>query len=335
MLVVSVALLLPLVLGDIPVLPITEFEPALVYDAQTDTISEPDYTGFSWGRVVWQTTYFYPYDFLGMSTDNAVLDWGDVFGRTTVGSLRIGECTNSQAADGDNTIVFALNVDDNGWNSQFRRLLAAYEIRNIPGSSYPMNEYWGRAILLHAAPPYFTITGADLDEDGLTDFCCLNYFSSIRTPGAVAGTLIAGPEGPNGWGLSYCPGIEDAYDLFGAPDLENDPNLANLEYLGSYDFGGDPFAQFYMSLHSPQCPNRGPSSHYCTADVGNYNCIVDLADLAEMLSWYGTVTDGHHFCAIYPPTSCRLRGTDASISTIWPNCWHSTVMIAIDGIATG
>jgi hypothetical protein len=61
--------------------------------------------------------------------------------------------------------------------------------------------------------------------------------------------------------------------------------------VGTYSFGGDPFAQFYMELFAPGCPNRGDSGQYCEADIdGTFDCVVSLSDLAQLLANYGCTT---------------------------------------------
>jgi hypothetical protein len=42
------------------------------------------------------------------------------------------------------------------------------------------------------------------------------------------------------------------------------------------------------------CPNPGSSGDYCTADILNADCLVNLADLAQLLGNYGITSGGTH-----------------------------------------
>ena len=45
----------------------------------------------------------------------------------------------------------------------------------------------------------------------------------------------------------------------------------------------------------PGCPNPGASGNYCTADIdGSDDCVVSLADLAQLLGNYGITTGAEH-----------------------------------------
>ena len=97
-----------------------------------------------------------------------------------------------------------------------------------------------------------------------------------------------------------CPGIEDAFDLFLIPEentdfnyiLQFDVNNPLPNFQGSMWFGGYPvFSQWYFELFAPECPNRGDAGRYCQADIdGSFDCIVSLADLAQLLGNYGMTT---------------------------------------------
>jgi len=224
----------------------------------------------------------------------AGLDWGDIAGPVNVGGLGFAEFTNSQAADGDLYGIVAIYTEENGWDSAGRVYVVGFLIGNIPGSTHPVNEYWGYIWGVEPLDP-FVLDGSDLDGDGLTDWGYFQFYSG-RTPGCVHGPAVYGPIDPNS-PPPECPGAENAFDLFADPNWNNGPN--NLDpgnigsaYVGTYSFN-DPrvFAQFYFALYAPSCPNQGESGRYCCADIdGSFDCIVGLADLSQLLLHYGMTT---------------------------------------------
>ena len=242
----------------------------LHYNESAGRITQPTLSR-SLPHLLWSVTaetgYFYAYP-----SGHVVLDWGDMSGELPIGMLGFTEYTNSQATDGDITIYLGLYGSENGWNSTGRQLIGMYEIVNVPGSTHPMNEYWGWEWTLEPSVP-LPLTGDDLDGDGLIDF---GYSLGFRlpTPGAKAGPSIAGPTYPQEPELAA--GIEDAFDYF-------DGSTPGSGYLETRDFGGDPFAQFYFAMWSPEL-HDGPGP--CDADL-NHDCEVGLSDLAQLLSNYG------------------------------------------------
>ena len=295
LIVLGVSLLIPSSFAAPDILPVSGTSGILDYDAQTGAVAPVDQQIRRIGRPLWVANQA-DGSFLGLTENELALDWGDVSDVYPVGVLGFSEFTNSQAADGDNTMIIVIYGSDNGWNTPTRQILAGYMVTNIPGSIHPSNEYWGYVWRLEPSD-YFLIDGADLDGDDLVDFSYAFWPASIRTLGAVMGPGIAGDIDGNNIPPT-CPGVENAYDLFGQPDFENDPNLATTPYLGTYWFGGNPFAQFYWEMFAPGCPNAGAHFRYCSADV-TYDCIVDIHDLAECLHWFGI--PGVNPCDIYPP----------------------------------
>ena len=100
----------------------------------------------------------------------------------------------------------------------------------------PGGTWWGWTITvdLDLDGSQFTIEGSDLDRDGLTDFGYTYWFTEMTpTAGNYTGPVVVGD--PNN---GTAPGIEDVFDLFDDPNLE--------EYRGTYV--GFTFAQFYMEL---------------------------------------------------------------------------------------
>ena len=296
--VTIVCLLIPSSFAAPDILPITGSNGLLRYDVASGNITPVNEQYRDLGECVWAATESTGY-FFGQTPDNVCLDWGDIVDNTLLGGLGVSEYTNSQAVDGDNTLIVMLYANDNGWNTQPKQYLVGFQILNIPGSTHPLDEYWGYIWRLEISRPYVLITGDDLDGDDLVDFSYAFYASNIRTPGAELGPGINGASDPNILPPS-CPGIENAYDWYGIPDFINDTNMADTPYLGTYWFGGNPFAQFYFEMFAPGCPNAGASGRYCAADIYGNDCLVNLADLAECLGTYGIYGEFWP-CDIYPP----------------------------------
>ncbi len=223
------------------------------------------------------------------------LDWGDITDASRVGGYAFAYATGVT----DHTIdcVNIFYADDNGFNTGTRTGLAGFIVTGLPGGdpNVPPPSYagWLVTIDLESQGYSFDITGSDLDGDGLTDFSYTYWFPNCM--GTVTGPFISGDPNVPGQGA----GMEDAFDAFEPVD-PNDPNT-DFAYVASYWFGGDPFAQFYMELFGEAngggggCPNPGASGYYCDADIdGSADCIVDLADLAVLLSNYGTTSGATH-----------------------------------------
>ena len=181
-------------------------------------------------------------------------------------------------------------------------------VENIPGSEHPDDEYWGHHWVLGQFEP-FLLSGGDLDGDGLTDWGYPQFFSG-RTPGCLHGPGICGllwNEDPNTGEFvlpDECPGVENMFDMFLIPELNSDPNYitnfdANnpLPYFGPIWFEYPCFAQLQFDLYADMlCPHPGSSGHYCTADIdGSFDCLVHLADLAQLLANYGTTNGATRF----------------------------------------
>ena len=288
--------LLPSALADTDLLPITGVSPMLSYDVSAQTMSPISRSWPRLGRPLWLSLDPTGY-FTGRLQGDCILDWGDMTGGVTVGGLIFDEFTNSQASAGDNTVYVAVYQNDNGWGDTHKQIRALLRIENIPGSTHPLNEYWGRTIEI--TPIEFLIDGDDLDGDGLDDFSYAFHYATIRTPHARMGPSIAGVVDPNYMPPS-CPGVVSAFDRYPDPDWINDPNLATT-YVGTYWFPGPPFAQFYFGLYAPSCCTPGDSNNYCIGDIGNFNCVVDLADLAQLLAHYGQSRVWFPDGDIYPP----------------------------------
>ena len=288
-LAIIAALLAAPAFGGLEILPISGVD-YLAYDVETGQVT-PVTSSTRYGAVLWSCSYQYLTYFWGADpfSGEAGLDWGDIAGPALVGGIGFTEFTNSQADDGDCYALIAIYTEENGWDSAGRVLAAAYVIANIPGSECPPDEYWGHVWGVDVGTP-LVLDGSDLDDDGLVDWGYFQFFSG-RTPGCVHGPLILGWIDPNHLPPG-CPGIEDAFDVFWNQDWNNgpgnfDPNNIEPYFLGTYWFGLG-FSQILFELYAPQCANRGDSGRYCYADIdGSFDCIVGLADLAQLLSNYG------------------------------------------------
>jgi hypothetical protein len=259
----------------------------LNYNVATGEVTPASPLDRNIGPQVWGATQDSGY-FTGRVETECLLDWGDVAGPVEIGGIGFSQFTNSQAADGDLLAVVMIYQEENGFNTAGRVALAGYIVDNIPGSTHPPTEFWGYKWRLEPDDPVL-INGSDLDADGLIDFGYVHWFEVIPSAGAVCGPAISGDPNAN---PPTGPGMENAFDVFDNPNLYNDANLTTMAtYRGSYWFGGNPFAQFFWEMFLPGCPNRGDSGRYCQADIdGAFDCIVNLADLAQLLSNYGTTT---------------------------------------------
>jgi hypothetical protein len=272
----------------------------LSYNVQTGKVTPVEALPRDLGAPIWitdysLTTYFWGAEpFLG----EAGHEWADVDGSRPFGGFGFTEFTNSQSTTGDLWAVICMYEEENGWDSSGRVYVVGYLINNIPGSTHPPDEYWG---YIWGVEPVddFVLAGSDMDGDGLGDFGYFQFFSG-RDAGCLHGPAIAGALGLDPNNLPpECPGVEDAFDLFADVSWNSGPNNIDPNNLGTpvgtMWFGGLPltFSQFYFALYAPVCPNRGDSGYYCEADIAGEegpDCIVGLADLAQLLGNYGCGT---------------------------------------------
>jgi hypothetical protein len=252
------------------------------------------------GDSVWASTtptgYYHPqmiYEGPGSTT----VDWGDIDGPQGVGGFTFSYATEMLLPERLD-IVIGFYAEEDGWDSAGRVQLALFNLTDLPTGGDGFNG-WTITVDLDAAGTAFTIDGSDLDFDGLVDFGYTHWFTGddITYPSST-GPILAGD--PN---IPTSPGIEDVIDAY------SDPGLVDGSYVVTFYYGGDPYAQLYMELYdidpnaSAGCPNPGASGKYCDADIdGSDDCIVDLADLAQLLSNY-RVTSGatHDMGDLEPP----------------------------------
>jgi hypothetical protein len=235
----------------------------------------PDGVQTRFGDMVWGTTRrsgtYVPAIF--------VLDWGDISDGQIIGGFSFAYATDLVLPERLTTVLW-FYAEENGCDTPDPVPLAGFWVSDLPtGDPDGTFNSWTITIDLEPDLLFFTITGSDLDGDDLTDFG-YSYWFTDHTPGAVIGPLIADAD-PNDDPFP-APGIEDGWWI--------GPNCVMSPY------GGDPFAQTYLLLYGPDandgdCASPGASGKWCSADIdsGGYpgDCIVDLADLAQLLSNYG------------------------------------------------
>lgn len=284
------------VLASPDILPVKGIAGAWRYDVATGQQS-PMTPGNRVGPVVWAANQQSGYFWGGQGCQEIALDWGDFAGSPLVGGFGWAYATNS---DDGFSLLITFYTDDNGWNNKNgsgvvigkRQPVEGFLFGNMLGTITPANcaLYWGYTWRAELITP-ITIAGNDLDGDGLGDFSYTYWFDCSTIggcAGAKAGPLIAGD--PN---FTIAAGIEQGFDIYNDPGYipspgYYDPNLTS--YVGTYWFGGVPFAQFFMELLAGSCPNKGDAGRYCEADIANFDCIVNLADLAQLLGNYGCTT---------------------------------------------
>ena len=270
---------------------------------QTPVVDQTRVQGPSIWAAVTSSGYFWG----GQGEFEIYMEWGDLAVGAAVGGFGFSYATN--ADPGFECLMMFYN-SENGRNTQPKlpNYVAAAYLTGLAGTPTPANRnlFWGWIYSVEWVSP-ISLDGADLDNDALSDFGYTAWWDwSTFNPGGPPNQLV-GPRicGDPNIDLT-ATGIEDGFDLYNDPGYIPqpgyfDPNLTH--YVGGYYFGGPPiYSQFYMELFAPGCPNRGDSGRYCQADIANFNCIVDLPDLAQLLGSYGitagaTLLDGD----VYPP----------------------------------
>ncbi|MFQ5807660.1 MAG: hypothetical protein ACE5I3_14540, partial [Phycisphaerae bacterium] len=242
------------------------------------------------GLPVWSSINDTGWYFGSYKYDWVLLDWGDIAGPQDIGGFQFAYATEMVLPDRLDTIMW-FYAEDNGWNSYGRVPLAGFTIADLPTGD-PGGQWNGWIVTVDIAGLEFTIDGSDLDADGLTDFSYTYWFQGPPA-GDATGPHISGMEND-----PQAPGSESAFDGY----LTNDPNNGSPDiYTGTWWYGpppDNPFAQHYLELYEGNapnepngCPNPGGSGKFCFADIdGSGDCIVGLADLAQLLSNYGMTT---------------------------------------------
>jgi len=292
-LIAALAFVVAPVLAGPDVQPVTGMRHA-VLNLATGEIS-PATGAERYGDSVWAATqrsgYYYVQHYYGPGT--TTLDWGDIEGPQIIGGFAMSYATDVVLPELMDCVLMFF-ADENGFDSVDRVYLAGFDVTDLPtGDPAGAWNGWTVTLDLEASGLNFTIDGQDLDTFPGMDFGYTYWFHNYTpTTNNYTGPTIAGD--PNVIPQT-APGIEDAFDKFA------DPNLETL--LGTYTFTGI-FAQFYMELFEgfpPNivgCPEPGGSGNYCWADIDcgepPCDCIVSLADLAQLLGNYGTASGAAH-----------------------------------------
>ena len=251
------------------------------------------------GPSIWASTQFSGFFWGGQGCNEIALDWGDIQ-NATVGTFAMAYATN---ADPGFTAVIGFYDNDNGWNNgepwgapaNQRQYIAVFELTGLAGTRTPDQRqwFWGWIYKVSPVTPMI-IASADLDGDALGDWSYTYWWDCDLLAGPGPGPATVGPIMAGDPNAGTAPGIENTFDIYNDPNYVPapgyvDPNLTY--YIGSYWFGGTPFAQFYMELFAPQCPNKGEAGRYCQADIGgSFDCLIALDDLAQLLGHYGCTT---------------------------------------------
>lgn len=273
------------------------------YNMSTGELAPAQDSGRATDVVVWSSITDTGYYFGSMAngfgaagTPQAswlVLDWGDIADGTVIGGYQAAYATDLSLPDRfDMTNVFY--GDYAGGNNAGFFAIAGFIIADLPAA---FGTYNGWTITIDIEDPNdysFPIAANDLDADGLADFGYDYWFPTLvsMNPASATGPFLAGePNNPD------APGAYNAFD--GWQPTVADPNY--FEFTGTWWFGGDPFAQFYMELYEGGiggCEYPGASGNYCTADVEpdvTGDCDVDLGDLAVLLANFNVMTGMTHY----------------------------------------
>ena len=258
------------------------------YDQASSTFT-PGHQTTRYGDPVWWSIERSGY-YTSITDDGwSVLDWGDIAGPQAIGGFQFSYATAEMMPTLINCYMLFF-AEENGFNSLDRVYLAGFNVIDLPTGGPTWNG-WTVTVDLEGSGSEFIIDGSDIDFDGLVDF---GYVYAFPLEWELTGPTVAGD--PN----TESDGMEDAFDSF----IYVDANDLISEYVGSWYWpdplpdGSHLYAQFYMQLYDGNvpdgCPNPGDSGRYCTADIAGDVCVVDLADLAQLLSNYGVTSGAVH-----------------------------------------
>jgi len=244
------------------------------------------------------------------ATDYVVLEWGDIHDGARVDRFDFAYLASTKKPTADVDIVFYR--EENGFRSVRRSPIATFRLTGLPSLGPNECEFCDGFVVTVNLPEPFVLTGPDLDPNafdpsdgfvpicgngyGLTDFGYSFHFRAPGDPQAIVGPTLAWVD-PNTVPC-LAPGIRDYLDVY-VPNPSNppDPNHVwlpdvNADYFGTFNFGGMPFAQCYLELFGSVpgggCPQ--PGCERADIDPPGGDCDVDLADLAVLLSNYGTIS---------------------------------------------
>jgi hypothetical protein len=180
--------------------------------------------------VAWDCTVGTGYFYNSMTAPSVEQDWGDLTAATTVNGFNVGFATNATALD----LCVWFYEGTTGYGVAGNPVTGF----TIPISGLPGGGYWG-------------IT-ADIDLEGGNEFnlpagdwgYSYAFHNAVGATGYGPLLTTAGPD-PVG-----APGIEDVWDKYA--DSGTCEPVTNLTLLGTYWFGGSPFAQYHMRLYTPE-----------------------------------------------------------------------------------
>lgn len=262
--------------------------------------------------------------FFGSNRNYVIVDWADINpAHDDITAFQIAYATSAVTADGV-TNQRAYYTNDNGFGSAGRILSAAFLLDGLPGVP-PVNNLSngfgvGFTVDVFNFTP-FRLDGPNLDEPndlidpddfqncldtpgpgGFNDFSYTDWYIEYAgdlnngTSGPIMATPAPDPNFPTCDGI----GAQNLMDLYVEdPNNPVDPNDfgtpdVNTVLLGTFWFGGSPYAQFHTVLSSGDTNGAACPSPGCDTDV-NADCIVDLSDLAILLANFGgpgTPADG-------------------------------------------
>jgi hypothetical protein len=253
--------------------------------------------------------------------EHEALDWGDFSSAAGVtpcvdgisfayaGDARMGLDPLGAGVEGLNAII-RFYRNDNGFDTLTAEPLMQLEITDLPGhdgSPPPVGQLhsfnaWVVTIDLEGTPGAFTVTGNDLDFDGLRDISWSYQFDQQQVGGpAIMGPMLARPFSLGG--LGNATGVEDLFD-----EYTTGPRLG---YTGTWDFGGGgnpvpgmpgaffPWASFYIQLFGDvtgPCPatacygNCDESTTEPILNVDDFTCFVNAFAAASALPFEQQVT---------------------------------------------
>jgi hypothetical protein len=255
----------------------------IVYDMATGQISKDDGTALRGSVSCWDSTCTTGY-FSGQTQTDVWLDWGDLpVGCEVIDCFQIGYATNVPLP---HTIDIIFSESDNGFCDAGRVPNVAFRITGLPGQGAFL--YTGWLVTLIPVSPIDLSAAVDLDADGAKDF---SYTYQFRTPHdgvtTLCGPLLAGD--PNCGAV----GAENAFDIYDVdpnnPVGPNDLLIPDVNTLcvGTFWFGGVPYAQLYMDLLQGDANTPVEDCSCGDIEPSGGDGDVDLTDLAVLLANFG------------------------------------------------
>jgi len=256
--------------------------------------------------------------FINRGPNLIALDWGDLAdaAATPVTQFQFAYATSEVTVDGIR-MDMTFFTNDNGRDSVGRVLVNSFRLVGLPGvnpdNNLPNGTGSGFTVTVPIDATPMDLSGPDLDPApngnpgtptnpygacldifGASDF---SYSQNYREHGlGLLGPIIVSPAAdPN---LPPCTGLgsENVYDRFSLdPNNPPDPNavvLPDVDYVydNTFFFGGNPFAQYQMTLFTGE-PNGACPQEGCSTDLDG-DCQIALSDLAIVLGNFGQTGAG-------------------------------------------